>query len=215
MILIGIISIFLLITPLSAADENNTQNTIITSGESPASDNEKRDVYIKPDKFTGIYGNNETPILVYAYDENNESVTEGTVTLIDVFGEDYTIHLENGIGGRYIFCKETGTFNITCKYTGTGKYNNATTTLTLYVPVANTTCHNIVATKYDNCVYFTGNVVSDYREYEEFQDFEEVTEGNLTIYIDGENMGMCKVDANGNFFFIYLEYDKKSYWPTS
>ena len=80
MILIGIISIFLLITPLSAADENNTQNTIITSGESPASDNEKLDVYIKPDKFTGIYGNNETPILVYAYDENNESVTEGTVT---------------------------------------------------------------------------------------------------------------------------------------
>ena len=203
MILIGIISIFLLITPLSAADENNTQNTIITSGESPASDNEKLDVYIKPDKFTGIYGNNETPILVYAYDENNESVTEGTVTLIDVFGEDHTIHLENGIGGRYIFCKETGTFNITCKYTGTGKYNNATTTLTLYVPVANTTCHNIVATKYDNCVYFTGNVVSDYREYEEFQDFEEVTEGNLTIYIDGENMGMCKVDANGNFLYIW------------
>ena len=187
MILIGIISIFLLITPLSAADENNTQNTIITSGESPASDNEKLDVYIKPDKFTGIYGNNETPILVYAYDENNESVTEGTVTLIDVFGEDHTIHLENGIGGRYIFCKETGTFNITCKYTGTGKYNNATTTLTLYVPVANTTCHNIVATKYDNCVYFTGNVVSDYREYEEFQDFEEVTEGNLTILLIDDN----------------------------
>lgn len=138
--------------------------------------------------------------MVYAVDENNENITEGTVTFIDVFGENYTVSIKDGAGGCYIFCKETGTFNITCKYAGTGKYNNATTTLTLYVPVANTTCHNIVATKYDNCVYFTGNIVSDYREYKGFQDFEEVTEGNLTIYIDGENgnvQSRCKRELYG------------------
>lgn len=58
MILIGIISILLLVTPLSATDKNNntqnTQDTIFTNGESQASDNDTLDVYLTPEEYTEI-----------------------------------------------------------------------------------------------------------------------------------------------------------------
>lgn len=205
LILIAIISILLLITPLSAADSNNdTQDTIITSDEPPTMNNDSADVYlITEGEYYGIYGNKETPLLVLAIDENFNNINEGALTFIDVFGENYTVPVIDGYGSCYIFVNETGTFNITCKYIGTDKYKNNTTTLILNIPVANTTCHNIVATKYDNCVYFTGNVVSDYNNIKNYNDYEEVTEGNLTVYIDGEKAGMCKVDENGNFLYIW------------
>lgn len=105
-----------------------------------------------------------------------------------------------------VFVGQTGKFNITCRYSGSEIYNNATAKFLLNVPVANTTCHNIVATRYDDYVYFSGNMESDYRIYKEygnFDDFEEVSEGNVTVYVDGEKLGMCTVDVNGNFVYVW------------
>ena len=88
-------------------------------------------------------------------------------------------------------------------FIGTGCYSNANATLPLTVPVADTTCTNIVATRYDDTVYFTGNVKSDYRSYPDYDDFEEVTRGIVTVYVDGEKLGTCDLDVNGNFVYIW------------
>lgn len=128
------------------------------------------------------------------------------MTFIDVFDKNYTVNVSGGVASAKVFVGQTGKFNITCRYSGSEIYNNATAKFLLNVPVANTTCHNIVATRYDDYVYFSGNMESDYRIYKEygnFDDFEEVSEGNVTVYVDGEKLGMCTVDVNGNFVYVW------------
>ena len=44
---------------------------------------------------------------------------------------------------------------------------------------------------------------SDYTQYEPYNDFEEVTHGNVTVYVDGERLGSCDLDINGNYVYIW------------
>ena len=128
------------------------------------------------------------------------------MTFENVFGKNYTAEVSDGIATTKVHASGIGLLNITCRYSGTDLYNNASTILHLNIPQTNTTSFNIVATKYDDTVYFTGNVVCDYRPYvdlDNFDDYEEVTEGNLEIFVDGERLGVCDVDFNGNFVFIW------------
>jgi hypothetical protein len=52
-------------------------------------------------------------------------------------------------------------------------------------------------------VYFTGNVVSDYTKYAPYNDFEEVTHGIVTVFVDGEELGSCDLDVNGNYVYVW------------
>ena len=196
----------MLVFPISAADSNdeivNGDEILLTDGES-ATETNKIDVELIAKEQYGIYGNSDTTLKVNAVDANGKNVTDGSVLFIDVFGKNYTANVENGVASSNVFVGDIGQFNITYQYIGTETYNNAESTLLLTVPVANTTCHIIVATRYDDTVYFTGNMVSDYRQYEEYEDFEEVTHGNVTVYVDGERLGSCDLDINGNYVYIW------------
>ena len=128
------------------------------------------------------------------------------MTFVNVFGRNYTVDVEDGVARSKVFTTDTGMFNITCSYVGTDLYNNATTKLLLNVPFTNTTCKNIVATRYGNTVYFSGNMVSDYTAYQwsgDVDDYEEVTTGILTIYVGEDRLGTCNLDINGNFVYIW------------
>ena len=203
-LLIALIFSLALILPASAADINDdaisaneiTADEVISEGEAV-------DVELTAKDTVGIYGNSDTTLKVYAHDSNGKNVTDGTVIFMDVFGKDYTANVVNGTAKSNVFVGETGEFNITCQYIGTARYNNASTILLLSVPVANTTCNNIVATRYDDTVYFTGNMKSDYTQYPDYDDYEEVTEGFLTVYVDGEKLGTCDVDVNGNYVYMW------------
>ena len=203
-LLIVLIFSFLLILPASAADINED---VVSADEIAAnetiSENEETDVELNANETYGTYGNTATELKVYATDSDGYNVDNGTVLFIDVFGKNYTADVKDGIAKTKVFVGQTGQFNIICNYIGTGGYKNATTTLLLTIPVANTTCRNIIATKYDDTVYFTGNVLSDYRQYEGYGGFEEVTEGIVTVYVDSERLGTCDVDVNGNFVYIW------------
>ena len=205
-ILIIVFFSLMLVFPASAADSNddivNAGEDILTADESSTETN-KIDVELTTTDQYGIYGNSDTQLIATAVDEDGNKVTEGSVLFIDVFGKNYTAELKkNGNWESEVFVGETGQFNITCQYIGTDTYNNAETTF-LLTPAANTTCHNVVATRYGDTVYFTGNVVSDYTQYEPYNDFEEVTQGNVTVYVDGEKLGSCDLDINGNYVYIW------------
>jgi predicted deacylase len=186
---------------------NYDENVLETSQDAlTQSDDVKKDVNLTANYQVGIYGNKDTKLKVEVKDMNGSDVTGGKLTFVDVFGEDYTVDVINGSASSSVFVGDVGTFNITCNYVGNDNYNNANATFILYVPVANTTCTNIVATKYNDTVYFSGNVVADYRpfkKYGKFDDTEEVTEGNVTVYVDGQLLGMCDVDVNGNYVYIW------------
>ena len=200
---------FVLLLPASAADGNDElvdadENSI--SYDESATGTNKIDVELIAKENYGTYGNRGTVLEVHAVDKNGEDVTGGSVLFIDVFGKNYTADVEDGVAYSRIYATDTGKFDIACIYIGTDVYGNCDTTLPLIIPVADTACNNIIATKYDDTVYFTGNVVSDYRpyqDYSDFDDFEEVTEGNVTVYVDGERLGTCSVDINGNYVYIW------------
>ena len=191
--------IFLIsISAVSASQLNNdTDSTLI-------SNDEKIDVDLDAKETIGIYGNNNTHLNVHVTDENGENVNEGSVTFYNVFGRNYTANVEDGMAETYVFTNEVGKFNITCEYLGTEIFKNRTTTFILDIPVADSFCNNVVATRYGNTVFFTGNMVADYRAYEEYEDYVELTEGNLTIFVDNEQLpGYCDVDINGNYVYIW------------
>ena len=197
---------FVLILPASATDINDAVgNASDVTVDEVISENEKIDVELIANETYGFYGNNNE-LEVHAADSYGKNVDNGTVLFIDVFGKNYTANVKDGLAKTKVFVGQTGQFNITCNYIGTTEYNNATTTLLLTVPIINTTCKNIVASKYGDTVYFTGNMLADYRPYKDygdFSDFEEVTEGIVTVYVDGERLGTCDVDVNGNYVYIW------------
>ena len=206
MILLTFIILLLTFSGVSAADNNditvNSDDNLL-SADDTTTETDKIDVELVADEQYGIYGNKDTTLTVYASDKNGNKITGGSVLFIDVFGQNYTANMEKGVAASDVYVGETGKFNITCMYLGTDVYSNANATLTLIVPVANTTCTNIVATRYDNTVYFTGNVKSDYSSYPGYGGFEEVTRGIVTVYVDNEKLGTCDLDVNGNFVYIW------------
>ena len=192
---------------VSAADNNDTtvnadKNLLTADGTTTETD--KIDVDLIAKEQYGIYGNKDTTLIVHATDKNGNTVNGGSVIFVDVFGKNYTADMINGTAFHdEVYVGETGKFNITCLYIGTAVYSNANAILPLTVPVANTTCTNLVATRYDDTVYFTGNVKSDYRSYPGYDGFQEVTQGIITVYVDGEKLGTCDLDVNGNFVYIW------------
>ncbi len=206
-LILALIFSFVLILPASATDINDAVvNASDVTVDEVISENEKIDVELIANETYGFYGNNNNELEVHAADSYGKNVDNGTVLFIDVFGKNYTANVKDGLAKTKVFVGQTGQFNITCNYLGTNEYNNATTTLLLTVPFINTTCKNIVASKYGDTVYFTGNMLADYRPYKghgDFSDFEEVTEGIVTAYVDGERLGTCDVDVNGNYVYIW------------
>ena len=191
---------------VSAADSNDiTANSDenLLSADDTTTETDKIDVELTANEQIGIYGNKDTKLKVNAIDKNGNNVNGGTVLFVDVFGQNYTADMKDGVASTNVYVGETGKFNITCMYIGTDVYNNANGILPLTVPVANTTCTNIIATRYDDTVYFTGNVKSDYNAYPDYEDYEEVTRGIVTVYVDGEKLGTCDLDVNGNYVYIW------------
>lgn len=166
---------------------------------------EKEDVNLTAKNLCGIY-QHQSKFIVHVTDKDGNDINEGTITYLNVFGKDYTTDVINGTASEKLFIDEVGSFDIICEYSGSDSYNGANTTLSLFTPVTDTTCKNIVATRYGDLVYFTGNVIADYRPYQDlgdFDDYEEAAEGNLTVYVNGEEMGACDIDINGNYVFIW------------
>jgi hypothetical protein len=205
-ILTSFIILLLTFSGVSAADSNditvNSDDNLLSADDTTTETN-KIDVELIAKEHYGIYGNKDTTLTVSASDKDGNKVTGGTVIFVDVFGQNYTANMKDGSASSDVYVGETGKFNITCLYIGTDGYNNANAILPLTVPVANTTCTNIVATRYDDTVYFTGNVKSDYRSYPGYDGFEEVTRGIVTVYVDGEKLGTCDLDVNGNYVYIW------------
>ena len=192
---------------VSAADSNNdtaVDNDLDASDEMVLEDDAK-DVNLTTTETISAYGNENTELQVYVKDSEENNVTEGSLTFVDVFGENYTVNVTNGTAKTVVYAKDVGEFNIVCKYDGKGIFNNASTTLLLKVTPVNTTCTNIVATKYGNTVYFSGNVKSNYTPY--YHDgkghYEEVPTGNLTVYVGEVRPETCNLDVNGNFVYIW------------
>lgn len=206
MIFLTFIILLLAFSGVSAADSNDvTANSDgnLLSADDTTTGTDKIDVELIANEQYGIYGNKDTKLTVQVLDKDGNNVNEGSVLFADVFGQNYTSNVEDGTASSKVYVGETGKFNITCMFIGTDVYNNANATLPLTVPVADTTCTNIVASRYDDTVYFTGNVKSDYRSYPDYDDFEEVTRGIVTVYVDGEKLGTCDLDVNGNFVYIW------------
>ena len=206
LIIFTIFTIFLLaFSAVSAADNDAAANPDdnILSADNAATETAKIEVELTADEQYGIYGNKDTKLTVQASDKDGNKVNGGSVIFVDVFGKNYTADMVDGIAKSNVYVGDTGKFNITCLYIGAEGYSNANGTLPLIVPVANTSCVNIIASKYDEAVYFTGNVRSDYRQYSEYDDYEEVTRGHVTVYVDGEKLGTCDLDVNGNFVYIW------------
>ena len=206
MLIFGLICI----SSVSASDLNN--DTIVNDVSEDFDDaikvnGDKTDVDIITKETIGVYGNKDTELEVHVKDKDGNNVTGGSVTFVNVFGKDYTADVKDGVASsEQVFVGETGKFNITCKYNGLDLYNNASSVFLLNVPVVDTYCKNIVATRYDDIVYFTGNVVANFTPYKDLCDYdedEEVTEGNVTVYVDGEKLGTCDVDVNGNYVYLW------------
>ena len=190
----------------AAADSNNitvNSDDSLVSADDTVTETDKTDVELITKEQYGIYGNKNTELKVYAVDKNGKNVTGGSVLFVDVFGENYTANIKDGVASSEVYVGQTGKFNITCLYAGTDIYSNANATLQLTVPVADTTCTNIVATRYGDTVYFTGNIKADYRPYPGYGGFEEVTCGIVTVYVDGKKLGTCDLDVNGNYVYIW------------
>ena len=200
------IILLLTVSGVNAADSNDmsaNSDYNLLSADDTTTVTDKINVELIANQQYGIYGNKDTELTVQVLDKDGNAVNEGTVLFADVFGKNYTSNVENGAASSNVYVGETGKFNITCMYIGTDVYSNANATLPLTVPVADTTCTNIIATRYDDTVYFTGNVKSDYRSYPDYDDYEEVTRGIVTVYVDGEKLGTCDLDVNGNFVYIW------------
>ena len=207
-ILVSLLVICLMFaSAVSAADSNNdtaVDNDLDASDEMVLEDDAK-DVNLTTTETISAYGNKNTELQVYVKDSEENNVTGGVLTFVDVFGDNYTANVTDGIAKTVVYAKDTGEFNILCRYDGKGIYNNASTTFLLKVMPANTTCTNIVATKYDNTVYFSGNVKSNYTACnpQGYELYEEVTTGNLTVYAGEDLLGICNLDINGNFVYIW------------
>lgn len=194
------------ISSVGAADLNNDTATIDDILEETDDTTEisvdKPDVNITSKEQIETYGNNANTLEVHVTDKDGNNVNNGSVTFVDVFGKNYTAEVKSGVAlSNRVYIGETGTFDITCLYNGLDLYNNATSKIVLKVPVADTLCKNIVATRYGDTVYFTGAMFSNYTAYT--GTLEEVSEGNVTIFVDGNELGTCDVDVNGNFVYIW------------
>lgn len=198
--------IVIMVICISSASAAEFDNEAIGDDVNASVSEEKLDVELDAKEQYGIYGNGDTKLKVFVRDSNGKNVSEGSLTFLNVFDKNYTVNVSGGVASAKVFVGQIGKFNISCKYSGSGIYNNATTKFLLTVPVANTTCQNIRATEYGNYVFFSGNMESDYRSYQkygDFDDYEEVTRGNVTVYVDGEMLGNCSVDINGNFVYVW------------
>jgi len=206
-VILTILTILLLtFSAASAADSDdisvNSQDNLLSAGDTGI-ESEKIEVELTAKEQYGIYGNKDTNLKVNVLDNDGNNVNSGSVTFVDVFGKNYTVDVKNGVASTNVYVDDTGKFNITCRYDGADDYADAETILPLTVPVANTACTNIIASRYDDTVYFTGNVKSDYTSYPDYDDFEEVTRGIVTVYVDGEKLGTCDLDVNGNYVYVW------------
>ena len=198
--------LLLAFSAVSAADSDDvtvSEDNNLLSADDTGAESEKIEVELTANEQYGIYGNKDTKLTVQVLDNGGNNVTAGSVTFVDVFGENYTASVKNGSAQSNVYVGETGKFNITCLYIGSDGYANANATLPLVVPVADTSCTNMVATRYDDIVYFTGNVKSDYSSYPGHDGSEEVTRGIVTVYVDGEKLGTCDLDVNSNYVYIW------------
>jgi predicted deacylase len=206
MILTISVIFILAFSAVSAADSNditaNSDNSLL-SADGATAENENIEVELTADEVIGIYGNKDTKLTVHASDKDGNKVNGGSVIFVDVFGQNYTADMVDGAASSYVYVGDTGKFDITCLYIGADGYSNANGTLPLTVPVADTTCTNLIATRYDDTVYFTGNVKSNYTPYRGDESYEEVTRGIVTVYVDGEKLGTCDLDVNGNYVYIW------------
>jgi hypothetical protein len=206
MILTISVIFILAFSAVSAADSNditaNSDNSLL-SADGATAENENIEVELTADEVIGIYGNKDTKLTVHASDKDGNKVNGGSVIFVDVFGQNYTADMVDGAASSYVYVGDTGKFDITCLYIGADGYSNANGTLPLTVPVADTTCTNMIATRYDDTVYFTGNVKSNYTPYRGDESYEEVTRGIVTVYVDGEKLGTCDLDVNGNYVYIW------------
>ena len=202
-ILLTLVILLLTFSGVSAADSNdmaiNSDKNLLSSDDI-TTETDKIDVKLVANEQIGIYGNKDTKLKVYASDKDGNNITGGSVLFVDVFGQNYTADMINGTAKTEVYVGETGKFNISCMYIGTDVYRNANATLPLTIPIADTSCTNIVATRYDDTVYFTGNVKSDYRTYPDYDDYEEVTRGIVTVYVDGASI---KASSSGEFSDIH------------
>ena len=144
--------------------------------------------------YSDIYGY----LGVTVQDKDGNNVNVGSVTFVNVFGENYTSDVVDGIASGLFLIENDGQCNVTCFYDGMGVYNNASTTFLLTVPIEDTVCHNLIATRYDDIVYFAGNILAVYES-----SVGEVGEGIVSVYVDGKRVGACGVDSRGNFAYLW------------
>jgi hypothetical protein len=127
------------ISSTAAADLNNdtaADNYLDASDDIALGDDAKKDVDLETNETIGIYGSEDTELNVQVKDSEGNDVSEGSLTFVDVFGKDYTVEVKDGLATSRVSVKDTGKFNITCRYLGTSFYNSASTTLLLNVPIA-------------------------------------------------------------------------------
>lgn len=197
------------ISAVGASDLNNdtAEVDVLSEVDDTKINSDGTDVEIITNETIGIYGTDDTKLEVYVRDKDGNNVTDGVLTFVDVFGQNYTSDVKNGVASSNVFIRDTGKFNITCNYNGLNLYKNATSVLLLNVPIVVTYCNNIVATRYDDTVYFTGNMFADYSKPYSVNtglgNNKEVTEGTITVQVNGEELGICDVDVNGNFVYIW------------
>ena len=206
LIIFTILTIFLLaFSAVSAADSDAavSSDDNLLSADDTTAESEKIEVKLTADQVYGIYGIKDNELTAQVSDNEGNKVKVGSVVFVDVFGQNYTVDVNDGSASANVYVGDTGEFNIACLYIGTDGYSDANTTLPLIVPVTNTSCTNLVATRYDDTVYFTGNVKSDFSPYSEDNPVQEVTRGIVTAYVDGEKLGTCDLDVNGNFVYIW------------
>jgi predicted deacylase len=206
LIIFTILTIFLLaFSAVSAADSDAavSSDDSLLSADDTTAESEKIEVKLTADQVYGIYGIKDNELTAQVSDNEGNKVKVGSVVFVDVFGKNYTVDVNDGSASANVYVGDTGEFNIACLYIGTDGYSDANTTLPLIVPVTNTSCTNLVATRYDDTVYFTGNVKSDFSPYSEDNPVQEVTRGIVTAYVDGEKLGTCDLDVNGNFVYIW------------
>lgn len=161
-------------------------------------DKKQMDVDLIVDENTIFYSEKEGHISVNVHDKEGYNVTVGTVTFLGVFGHNYTSDVLEGIAESLFQIEDVGQYNITCFYDGNGVYNNATTTFLLTIAIEETACHNLIATRYDDIVYFAGNIITIYED-----EIGEVDEGTVSIYVNDKKVGVCGVDSRGNFAYIW------------
>ncbi|MBO4515928.1 hypothetical protein J5751_00390, partial [bacterium] len=111
--------LLLAFSAVSAADSDDvtvSEDNNLLSADDTGAESEKIEVELTANEQYGIYGNKDTKLTVQVLDNEGNNVTAGSVTFVDVFGENYTASVKNGSAQSNVYVGETGKFNITCLY---------------------------------------------------------------------------------------------------